>query len=73
VEWKRFLNLWNWCDRINARETVQKGMEVPQVSGLDNKTWLKQLETGSEGFKQNEANLQGLSTEYNSQGEKKKA
>lgn len=73
VELKKFPNLWSWCDRINAREGVRKGLEVPQVSGLDNKTWLKQLETGSEEFKQKEANLQNLLAEYNFQGEKKKA
>lgn len=71
VELKKFPNLENWCNRINAREAVQKGMSVPQASGLDNTSWLKQLETGSEEFKQKEANLQGLLAEYNFQGEKK--
>lgn len=51
VELKKFPNLWNWCEWINAREAVQKGMSVPQAGGLDNVSWLRQLETGSDEVK----------------------
>lgn len=43
VDVKGFKNLSGWCDRLNEREAVKKGIQVPQESKFVNASFEKRL------------------------------